>query len=62
MPRGRGSGYDFPKPIGACPPPKPSSGVGSTGVLKGGSDDGSDGRDKEKGTGGSGGQGGSGSK
>ncbi|KAK3354903.1 hypothetical protein B0H65DRAFT_28663 [Neurospora tetraspora] len=61
MPRGRGSGYDFPKPIGACPPPKPSSGVG-TGVSKGGSDDGSDGRDKEKGTGSSGSHGGNGSK
>ncbi|KHE86024.1 hypothetical protein GE21DRAFT_1283638 [Neurospora crassa] len=61
MPRGRGSGYDFPKPIGACPPPKPSSGVG-TGVLKGGNDDGSDGRDKEKGNGGSGSHGGIGSK
>ncbi|EGO52645.1 hypothetical protein NEUTE1DRAFT_150148 [Neurospora tetrasperma FGSC 2508] len=60
MPRGRGSGYDFPKPIGACPPPKPSSGVIGTGVLKGGSNDGSDGRDKEKGTGGSGSHGGRG--
>ncbi|KAK1780515.1 hypothetical protein QBC45DRAFT_463132, partial [Copromyces sp. CBS 386.78] len=58
MPRGRGSGYDFPKPIGACPPPKPSSGVG-TGASKGSSDDGSD---KEKGTGSSGSHGGSGSK